>query len=243
VTLAGRVALVTGGAVRLGKALALSLAEAGAAVAVHYGSSKSAAEQTVREIQSLGVAAAAIGGDFRGAARDVAGVVERARAALGPLDILVNSAAIFEPATLDSVDEDHFDRHVSINMKAPLFLSQAFAAQLGAARPAQLVNIVDWRALRPPAGHLVYTMTKAALVALTRMLAQELAPRVRVNAIAPGAILPPADGDPSFARRLAERVPLRTMGTTADISRALLFLLQSEFQTGDVLCVTGGEHL
>ncbi len=244
----GRVAIVTGGAVRLGRAMALAVARAGMHVCVHYGNSAEEAERTVREIRELGRQAIAVSADFSAGGGDIATgiqqVLDQTRRQLGPADVLVNSAAIFEPASLATVDVSHFERHVRINMLAPLLCAQAFVAQLDDQAAAHIVNIVDWRALRPPPGHLVYTMTKAALVALTKMLAQELAPRVRVNGIAPGAILPPPGADAAeYEQTVVSRVPLRTMGGVADVTEALIYLLKSEFQTGEILCITGGEHL
>jgi pteridine reductase len=240
--LRGKRALVTGGAVRLGRAMVEVLADEGAAVCIHCCSSRDAAEQAAESIRRRGGSAGVVSGDFSHPATAAPAVIQQAEELLGGLDILVNSAAIFEPETLDEVCEEQVDRHLAINLKGPLFLSQAFVATL-AGQPGQIVNIVDWRALRPIPGHLIYTMTKAGLVALTRMLALELAPHVRVNAIAPGAILPPPGAGDHYQQLLARRVPLGRMGSPRDITDALLYLLRSEFVTGEVLTVTGGESL
>lgn len=242
-SLRDKVAVVTGGAVRLGQAMSLALAERGMRVCVHYGHSAREAEATVARIMAAGGRAVAVRGDLAAGAGVAADVMAAAANAFGRVDVLVNSAAIFEADGLGGVTESGFDRHVAINLRAPLFLCQAFVAQLAAAQEAQIVNIVDWRALRPRPGHLSYTMTKSALVALTKMLALELAPQVRVNAIAPGAILLPADAPPSYRDQLTARIPLKTMGTPLDITRALVYLLESDFLTGEVLCVSGGEGL
>jgi pteridine reductase len=246
--------LVTGGGVRLGKAIACRLAEEGCAVCIHYDRSRSAAEETVERIREGGGVAHAVQGDFRQAVSATQEVIREATEYFGGLDFLVNSAAIFEPDELTGISEEHFDLQFAINLKAPLFLSQAFVQQWKESRakaiassgePAtgQIVNIVDWRALRPQPGHLVYTMTKASLVALTKMLARELAPEIRVNAIAPGAILPPPGADQEYEKRLMERVPLQRMGHPDDITTAVSYLLHSSFVTGEVLTVTGGESL
>jgi NAD(P)-dependent dehydrogenase (short-subunit alcohol dehydrogenase family) len=243
--LAGTNGVVTGAGVRLGRALALALADAGASVCVHYAHSLDDAKQTVRMIEQRGGRAVLVQADLQQGRAACHGLVRAACEALGPIDILVNSAAIFEPASLQEVDEDHFDRHLQLNLKGPLYLSQAFAAQLSASGDGagHIVNIADWRALKPPPGHLAYTLTKAGIVALTKMLAQELAPRVRVNAIAPGAILPPPGAGPDYEREIARRIPLGRMGGLESVTSALLFLLANDFVTGEVLCVTGGEQL
>jgi pteridine reductase len=244
VTIQSKTALVTGGGVRLGQAMAWALGRAGANVVVHYGRSRQEAEATARELRAMGREAAVVQADFRSGKRSVAeALFAEANRAAGPIDILINSAAIFEEDTLESLSDEHVARHIAINMQSPLFLAQAFVGQLPPERAGHLVNIVDWRALRPKPGHLIYTMTKAALVALTRMLALELAPRVQVNAIAPGAILPPAGARDDYAERLARQIPLRRTGSPDELCRTLLYILQSDFLTGEVICLSGGEQL
>ena len=242
--LAGRHAVITGGAVRLGRAIALRLAAEGADVCIHYSQSTDAARETVAELAALGVQGLAVQADF--GAEPVSGAEEVLAAAqhgLGPIDILVNSAAIFEPGTLHSTEPDQWDRHLDINLLAPVWLSREFAAQLPAEQHGAIVNIVDWRGLRPQPGHLAYTIAKAGLIAATKLLAVELGPRIRVNAVAPGAILPPPGGSESDFAGLAERNPLHRIGSPEDITSAVLYLLQSRFVTGEVLCVTGGQQL
>jgi pteridine reductase len=242
--LSGRTALVTGGAVRLGRAIALRLAQDGADVVIHYATSRDDARRVVLEIESLGRRAVAVEGDF---SHDTAGATqaafEQATARLGPVDLLVNSAAIFEPGTLASTTEDAWDRHFDVNLKAPLWMCREFAARLPPERAGHVVNIIDWRGLRPVPGHLAYTLAKGALVAATRLLAQELAPRIQVNAVAPGAILPPPGEGLEYLDRLRDRIPLRRTGTPDDVADAVVFLASSRFITGEVLCVTGGEQL
>jgi NAD(P)-dependent dehydrogenase (short-subunit alcohol dehydrogenase family) len=240
--LSGKVAVVTGGAVRLGRAISLALARAGANVAVHYGSSQQAAADTCREIESLGVKAVAVQADMRIPVAAAQAVFQRVQEVFGRAEILVNSAAIFEAGTLADTDEDHWERHFNINLKAPFFLCRSFAGQIGTAA-GHIVNIADWRGTRPSTGYLVYTLTKVALVAMTKNLALELAPRVQVNAIAPGAILPPPNADKKYLKQLAERIPLRHIGSPDEVTAALLFLLRSDFITGEVVHITGGEQL
>jgi len=240
--LKGKVAIVTGGAVRLGKALALALAEHGARLAIHYGSSAGPAQETVMEIKAMGSDALAIQADLSQPSQ-APSIVERAVAHLGQVDILVNSAAIFEPGNWDDTTEANWDRHFAINLKAPFFLSQAFAAHVGPERAGHIVNIADWRGVRPGTGHVAYTLTKAALIAMTKSLALALAPNIQVNAIAPGMILPPPGEDQSYLERKAGKIPAQRVGSPEEIAKALIFLLRSDFVTGDLVFVTGGEHL
>ena len=240
--LEGKVALVTGGAVRLGKALAIALAGDGARLAIHHRQSKEHAEETVAGIKALGGDAFSVQADLS-LPGSASGVIERTVNHFGRIDILVNSAAIFEPGDLADTTEALWDKHFNINLKAPFFLSQAFAAQVGSERPGHIVNIVDWRAIRPGPHYLAYTLTKAALVAMTQSLALAMAPNIRVNAIAPGAILPPPGKDMDYLEQLADGIPLRRAGAPKDVAQALLFLLSSDFITGEIIFVTGGEHL
>ena len=238
----GKVAIVTGGAVRLGKALALALAEQGARLIIHYGLSASPAQETVTEIKAMGSDALAIQADLSQSG-EAPSIVERAVAHFGQVDILVNSAAIFKPGNWDDTTEANWDRHFAINLKSPFFLSQAFAAHVGPERAGHIVNIADWRGVRPGTDHIAYTLTKAALIAMTKGLALALAPNIQVNAIAPGLILPPPGEDQSYLERKAGKIPAQRAGSPEEIAKALMFLLRSDFVTGDLIFVTGGEHL
>ena len=210
--LSGHSALVTGAGRRLGRAFAEGLAARGAAIAVHYGGSAAEAQEVVRA------------------------------AGLGELDILVNSAAIFEPGGLLETDLAAWERHLSINLTAPFLLSQAFARHR-AGRPGAIVNLLDWRALRPGADHFAYTVSKAALAAMTKSLAISLAPSIRVNGLALGAILPP-EGEPRDPEQILERVPAGRWGTVEEAVDALLFLVGgSDFVTGAILHLDGGRQL
>jgi pteridine reductase len=243
VELKGKVAVVTGGAVRLGRAISLALADAGATVVVHYSRSAAPADETVAEIVSRGGRAAAVAADFADPVAAATGLMQAAVDQFGRVDVLVNSAAIFEKGSLAATTEAEWDRHFAVNLKAPTFLCREFAARHTPGNAGSIVNIADWRGLRPHPGHLAYTLTKAALVALTEILAQELAPDIRVNAVAPGAILPPPGAGQEYMQRLAEKVPMRRTGSVNDVTSAVLYLLQADFVTGEVLAVTGGEHL
>ncbi|MGC9334519.1 MAG: SDR family oxidoreductase [Anaerolineae bacterium] len=240
--LEGKVAIVTGGAVRLGRALALALAEQGACVGIHYGSSAGPAEGVVAEIKAIGSDAVAIQADLSRPG-EVRSIVKSAVDHFGQVDILVNSAAIFEYGNWDDTTEANWDRHFAINLKAPFFLSQDFATHVGRERAGHIVNIADWRGVRPGPDHVAYTLTKAAIIAMTKSLALALAPNIQVNAIAPGLILPPPGQDQAYLESRANQVPAQRVGSPQEIGRAMIFLLRSDFVTGELVFVTGGEHL
>ena len=239
----GKVAIVTGGSVRLGKAITLCLAEEGVKIGLHYNQSAEQAEGTLEEITSLGSTGILIQADFRRPLPAAEKIVEKTLSEFNRVDILINSAAIFEESSVSSVTGEHWDRHFDVNLKAPFFLCQKFAQHLEPGERAQIVNIADWRGTRPGNDHPVYTLTKNALVAMTNSLALHLAPDVQVNAIAPGAVLPPPGSDQSDLQQIAETIPLKQTGTAQDVTNALLYLLRSDFITGEVLHVTGGQQL
>ena len=241
--LAGRVAIVTGGGKRIGRAICLALADAGASILVHYSHSREEAVGTVDAITKKGGKAECVGADFRDPAAAATQVLAAAYERFGRADVLVNSAAIFEPGSITSTTEEAWDKHFAVNLKAPAFLCKEFAARHKAGDPAAIVNIADWRGVTPAPGHFAYTLTKAALVAMTRVLALELAPDIRVNAVAPGSILPPPGAGPDYLDRLAQHVPLRRHGGPEDVTGAVLYFVRADFVTGEVLCVTGGEEL
>jgi len=238
----GAVAVVTGGAVRLGRALALTLAAHGARLAIHYNSSASAADAVVREVEHMGGKAIAVRADLS-QAREAPNVIREAVAHFDRVDILVNSAAIFRAGDWNDTTEESWDRHFAVNLKSPFFLSQAFAAHVGGSRRGHIVNIADWRGAHPGADHIAYTLSKAGLIAMTKSLALALAPAIQVNAIAPGLILPPPGEDRAYLATLAATIPARRIGSPDEVGKALVFLLQSDFITGDVVYVTGGQHL
>jgi NAD(P)-dependent dehydrogenase (short-subunit alcohol dehydrogenase family) len=220
--------------------MALALAERGARVAIHYRSSREQAEAVAAAARACDVQAWTVQGDLADP-QQVAGVVEQALDAAGGLDILVHSAGIFPPSPLLETPADEVHRLVQVNALAAVQLARAFAAQ---GRPGSIVNLLDARSLTdhdPP--HAAYHASKRMLFTFTRMLAVELAPRIRVNAIAPGLILPPPGEDESYLERLAEANPLHAVGSPDDIVRALLYLVDSPFVTGEVLYVDGGRHL
>ncbi len=245
-TLEDKRVLVTGAAHRIGRALALAAARAGADVVIHYNHSRSDAETVQSEIEQMGRKTLLLQADLSDPAQ-ASGLVDLALEG-GPLYGLVNSAAVFAPLTWQNSGVEDWNTHLALNLVAPFLLSQAFARRLPDEEHGRIVNLLDWRALRPGPDHLPYTVSKAALAALTRSLAAALAPRVSVNGLALGAILPPAGGSMPPAAgadsAILQKVPAQRWGTLAEVGDALVFLLGGpEYITGEVLYVDGGRHL
>jgi pteridine reductase len=237
--LEGRNALVTGAARRIGRAISLALAREGANVALHYGSSKQEAAELAAEIEGLGARATLVRADLSDPG-ELADLVDRAREALGKIEILVNSASIFPADTLETVELESLQRNLEINAWAPLVLTRAFAAQT---ERGHVVNLLDSRVSGFDRTHVAYILSKHVLSALTRLSALELAPGIAVNGIAPGLILPPPGEDEEYVDRLAQTVPLERRGTPEDIATAAIYLATSEFVTGETIYVDGGRHL
>jgi NAD(P)-dependent dehydrogenase (short-subunit alcohol dehydrogenase family) len=235
-----RAALVTGAARRIGRAIALALARAGYAVAVNTNRSAAEAEALCGAITAAGGRAVAVRADLADHAA-VQGLVPAAVAAVGPLSLLVNNAAEFEPDEIGALDRALWDRQFAVNLRAPVFLAEAFAAQ--APEGSSVVNILDQRVLKPTPQFISYTLTKSALHMATRTLAQALAPRVRVNAIAPGPTVPSPRQRPEDFARQAAAVPLGHGSDVDDIAAAVLFLAEAVSVTGQTLAVDGGQHL
>ncbi len=238
--LEGRVVLITGGARRIGRALALGLARRGAAIAFSYYTSSPEARRTVQEIESLGVRALAVRADLARAA-EVRRLIRRVGVHFGRLDALINSAANFDRVSFDELSEQHWDRTLDANLKGP-FLCALYASRLLRKHGGKIINFADWAGVRPYRHYLPYCVSKGGIITLTKALAKELAPRIQVNAIAPGPILPPPDMSPSARRRIARRVPLKRWGSPEDIVNTVVFLLEgTDFMTGSVVYVDGGQ--
>ncbi len=231
-------ALVTGGAKRLGKAISLKLAAMGYNIALHYYSSDP--YPIAREIESLGVRCLPLQCDLSGG-KAASNLVEQAVKKLPVLELLINSASIFERATVTETSERLLDSHIDLNLKAPFRLSRDFSHL---AKKGQIINIIDANAVKNNSAYAAYLISKKGLLGLTKMTALEFAPKIRVNAIAPGLILPPVGKGEEYMNEAAEkRVPLKRRGRIEDITRALEFLVQNEFITGQILFIDGGEHL
>ncbi len=238
--LKGQTFLVTGGAHRVGRALALGIAAAGGDVIIHYGRSQQQAQETATQIAALGRTAYLLQADLDDPHQS-ATLIARAWE-YASLNGLVNNAAIFAPLHWDDTSLEDWERHLRINLTAPFLLSQAFAKHLPSDSLGRIVNIVDWRALRPGADHFPYTISKAALAALTRSLAAALGPRLTVNALALGAILPPSDG--AAVDTIVRGIPIERWAHLEEVQQALVFLLSGpRYITGEIIHLDGGRHL
>ena len=235
-------ALVTGAAKRVGRAIALDLAANGYDVAVHYGSSGDAAEATVREIRAIGRSAEAVQADLSNA-EDTDELVAAACDAVGPLTLLVNSASIFEPDRADSVTAAGFDRHMAINLRAPMILSRHFAGQVPDDRDGNVINIIDYRVWKLNPIYMSYTASKFGLWGITRTMAQALAPRVRVNGIGPGPVLANVRQDADEFRAEASATPLGRGPGLDEIGAAIRFIVATPSMTGQMIALDGGQHL
>lgn len=239
--LTGTTALVTGGAHRVGKAIALALAGAGCDLVLHYRSSAGPAEETAGEAEALGRRVALVQADLGDPA--TAPTVVAAAGDLAPVRVLVNSAAVFPDDALGDVTVEGFRRTLDTNLAGPVFLTQAFAAALPPDVEGAVVNVSDWRTARPYPDHFSYTVAKGALDTFTEAAAEALAPRIRVNGVALGAILPPPGRDGAYLRDLAREIPLQRVGDPGLVASTVLHLLANDFITGEIVRIHGGAHL
>ena len=236
----GRIALVTGGAVRIGRAIARALADAGAGVVIHYRGSHGAAREARDEIRARGGRAWTLRADLARDAAAEALVGRAARLAGAPVDILVNNAAVFHRDPLSRADGSALRSEFAVNLFAPLLLLRALAAQ---GRRGVAINLLDRRIEGLDVACGPYVLSKKALAEATRLAARAFAPRVRVNGVAPGAILPPPGRGPGYLKVRAGPVPLRRQCTPEDVAGAVLFLVRAEAVTGQIVFVDGGQHL
>jgi NAD(P)-dependent dehydrogenase (short-subunit alcohol dehydrogenase family) len=237
-----RAALITGGAKRLGRAIALALAESGFDLAIHYAGSAAEAEETVTAIRALGRRAMALRADL-GREAEVAALLPAAAAALGPLGVLVNNASTFERDEWHDVTRESWDTHLEPNLRAPFVLTQAFARALPEAAEGVVLNMLDQRVWSLTPHFVSYSVSKAGLWALTQSMALALAPRIRVNGIGPGPALPsPRQSQAQFDRQAAS-TPLRRGTSPEEIGRAALAILALPAMTGQMIALDGGQHL
>jgi pteridine reductase len=230
--------LITGAARRLGRLFALACARAGADIIIHHGHSDSDAETLLHEINGLGRQAWVYQADLTDSfqTQSLIPLINQST----PIHHLINNAAIFESLSFNSSSPEDWNKHLAINLTAPFLLSQAFARQ--AEDGARIINILDWRALRPGADHFPYTISKSALAAMTKSMAVALAPKIIVNALALGAILPPADGGTN--PEIIKNIPLKRWAQASEVEQTLFFLLTSPaYITGEIIHVDGGRHL
>lgn len=240
IDLSRRTALITGGARRLGRAMAEALAGEGVGVVVHFRSSEDEAQQLVSTLVGRGCEAWAVQADLSEHEQVRALIARAADRADRPIDVLINNASIFPADTLEEVTPESLAANVQLHAMAPLTLARQMARQC---RSGDVINMIDARAVDHDREHASYHLSKRMLLTLTRMLSRELAPAVRVNGIAPGLILPPPGRDENYLEELAHTNPLNAHGGPEDINRAALYLLQSPFVTGQLLFVDGGRHL
>ena len=239
----GRVALVTGAGKRVGRAIAMALAERGATAAIHYRSSQREAGEVVAAITARGGRAEAFAADLA----DVAAIermVADVLAKFGRIDVLVNSASVFYRKPLEDLTEHDWDINLDTNLKAPFFLSKFAGAAMRRQGAGKIVNIGDWAGIRPYNNYLPYTVSKSGLIGLTRAMAKALAPEVQVNCVALGPVMPPADYDATEIESLRRATLTKTLGTPEDVARAVVFLCEAaDFTTGSTLMVDGGRLL
>ncbi|WP_269515788.1 SDR family oxidoreductase [Brevundimonas subvibrioides] len=233
-------ALVTGGARRIGRAIVLALARRGHDVAIHHRESTDAAEAVASEVRALGRRAAVISADLTDEAA-VRALVPAATAALGPLSVLVNNASVFEDDRVGALSREIWDRHIETNLRAPVVLAEAFAAQ--APDGSAIVNLLDQRVLKPDPRFVSYAISRNGLWWATRTLAQALAPRIRVNGVGPGPTLKSIHQSDADFQAEAAAVPLGHGAAPDEIAEAVLYLVQARSVTGQMIAVDGGQHL
>ncbi len=238
-TLKGKRALVTGGARRLGNAVCRALAERGVHLVIHYHTSEAEARALADSLAGTGVETRLVGGDL-GRKEDYETLVARAVEAAGPLDFLINNASIFPRGLIGAMSEDDLFSNITVNAFAPLVISRQFA---GRCTEGAIVNLLDARIVEYDRAHAAYHVSKKLFADFTRMTALEFAPRVRVNAVAPGLILPPEGQDREYFFTRVKELPLGRHGAPEDVSRAVCFLLESPFITGQVIFIDGGQRL
>jgi len=237
-TLTTKTVLITGAARRLGRLFALACARAGADIVIHHAHSDADAESLRHEITGLGRQAWVFQADLTDSSQTQSLILLINRST--PIHYLINNAALFETLSFDSTSLTDWSDHLALNLTAPFLLSQAFARQ--AQDGARIINILDWRALRPGADHFPYTISKSALAAMTKSMAVALAPKIIVNGLALGAILPPSDG--AMNPDIVKNIPLKRWANENEVEQALLFLLTSpSYITGEIIHVDGGRHL
>ena len=235
-------ALITGAGRRIGRALALEAARAGYDVAIHHRASADEAEETAADARALGRRAALVRADLSNET-ETGGLIAQACEALGPVTLLVNSASAFEDDRVGSLSRQTWDLHLETNLRAPLVLAEAFAEALPTDRAGLVINIIDQRVWRPNPQFFSYSLSKAGLWWATQTLAQALAPRIRVNAIGPGPVLPSVHQAPGEFEAEAAGVLLQRRATPDEIAAALRYLIDATSVTGQMIAVDGGQHL
>ena len=234
-----KAALVTGGAKRIGRSIALALAGESFDIALHYGTSAAEAEETAGDIRRLGVECETFRCNLA-QEQEVLSLIPRVVEKMPALEILVNNASIFHKGKIADTEPDFYRQHMAVNFTAPWFLSRDFAR---ICKRGQIINLLDTRIAGNDFGYAIYTVTKKALAELTKISAREFAPGIRVNAIAPGIILPPPGGDSRSFEKMALKTPLKRTGGLDCVVRSVKFILKNDFLTGQFIYLDGGENL
>jgi len=234
-----KAALITGAGERLGKAMALALAGMGYDIAVHFNSSGAGAVKTAEEIKSLGRKCELFKADLS-RIKSIDTMIAKVFRAFPRCSLLINNASVFEDTDFMHITEESFDREFTLNFKAPFFLSQEFSRRKSA---EIIVNMLDSRVSRIETGHFVYNLSKRALRDFTLMAAKALGPKIRVNGICPGPILPPPGKDKKYLNRISKNTTLGKAGSPDYVITALKYILENEYMTGECLNVDGGQHL
>src|SRR6266550_3716571 len=237
-----KIALVTGAGRRIGRAIALKLASHGATVAIHYRTSHAEADALAAEISATGQTAQTFRANLENVG-EIEKMVADVLAAFGRIDVLVNSASIFNRTPLEEVTERDWDSNLDTNLRAPFFLSKFAATAMRQNGAGKIINIGDWAGIRPYKDYLPYSVSKSGLIGLTQALAKALAPEVQVNCIALGLVMPPEDYTPDEVARLVNRTLTKKMGSPEDVARAVIFFCETDFATGAILPLEGGRLL
>lgn len=240
-SLSGKVALVTGAAKRVGKAIAVELAKNGCDIALHYNTSRKDALKTKKElVENFGVEVLLARANLA-KPKEFSAMIKKMHAHFKRMDILVNSASIFNRTPFEKLNERDFDAHISVNLKAPYLLCKLCGDIMLKQKSGHIINISDWAGFRPYKNYLPYCISKAGIIALTHALAKELAPHVQVNSVAPGPVLLPENFTAAEKRSIIEKTPLKRIGKPEDVAKAVLFLVRDAFfTTGAVIPVDGG---
>ncbi len=236
-----RIAVVTGGGLRVGRAIAEGLARAGARVAVHYNAADRGARAVVDEIRATGGHAELFQADLS-QAESAARLIEAVVKSMGGVDVLINSAGIMERTPIGTVTPEMWDKIFAINLRAPFFVAQAAAPHM-TERGGAIINIADLAGLETWTAYVPHGISKGGIIQMTRALAHALAPRIRVNAVAPGPVLLPEHWDEAAASHLIATTPLKRLGTPSDVVEAVLYLLRADYVTGHTIVVDGGRHV
>lgn len=243
--LQGKIALITGAAKRIGREIALTLAERGASIVIHYRESRAEAKALQKEIQSFGSDAYLVSADFSARTKSLKDLIQKFTksvfAQVPRVDILVNNAAIFYSTPFGKISEKDWDDFLTVNLKTPFFLAQEFGRRMLKQKSGKIINLVDWVGLKPMTNFLPYSIAKAGLIAATQGLAKVLSPHVQVIGIAPGPILPAKGMNPKQIRQAAERTLLKHFGNPSDIAQTIRFVIEdTDFITGAFIPVEGG---